>query len=228
MHKKPLKFEWFKCRDGYRVEERAAPELPTHRRKPALMEDVGGGLYIVPNSANWETYQPLDVPAAYRVFGNWDGTDEGLRKLADAYGSMVEPKANEELIDEVRYRASDLRELVARIDRAEWQTIADGLASAGKSKLGRRRPGIGRLGVLFEVIGNKPHFKLSPPTLVDALQAQALFDAAYGIEHKKCLNPECDQWFPIRGEGSLRSDAEYHSEVCRRRHAYLVKKERRP
>src|SRR5262245_50870875 len=94
-----LKFDWSKCRDGYRVEARPeptpAPKTPRPRRSPfdprpqptavpTTMESVGGGTFIVPRSANWETYQPLDVPAAYRAFSKWDGSDEGLRKLADA------------------------------------------------------------------------------------------------------------------------------------------------
>jgi hypothetical protein len=220
-------FKWAKCRDGYRIEERADPSPIRQSKRASILEGIGGGTFIVPKSANWEIYRPLDVPAAYRAFANWNGSDEGLRKLADAYGSMFKHKATHELIDNVRAYASGLRRLVASIDRAQWQSIADGLDKAGQGKSGPR-PGIGRLGVVFEVANNKPVFRLSPPTLLDALQAQALFDAAFGIEHKKCRNPECEQWFPTKGPDAYRSDAEYHSEACRRRHAYLSsKKERR-
>jgi hypothetical protein len=216
-----FKFEWWKCRDGYRIEERAPDPTPVGRgAKRTVAGADDGGTFIVPNSNNWESYQPLDVPAPYRAFANWDDTDEGLRKLAVAYGSMAAKKAAEEDIEWVRVYVAGLRDLVARIDHAEWKAIADGLNKAGESKLG----GIGRLGVAFDVIDNKPQFRLQPPTLVDALQSQALFDAAHGIKHKKCRNPECDRWFPATGSDALRVDAEYHDEACRRRHAYLMKK----
>jgi len=221
-----FKFEWFKCRDGYRIEERSS--LVRSILEDDDSEQSGSERFIVPKSANWETYQPLDIPAAYRAFAAWKGSDEGLRKLADAYGSMTQAQTLKgEYIDHVRGNVSLLRGLVSRIDRGEWQAIAGGLTSVGKGKPGHPKPGIGRLGVAFEVIDGKPTFRLKPATLLDALQAQALFDAAHGIEHKKCRNPECEHYFPISGRDALRSDAEYHSEACRRRHAYLIRKKER-
>ena len=223
-----FQFEWVRCRDGYRIEER--------RKRPHkdLTLDDPGGFVIVPKSNNWDSYKPLNTPAPYRAFAKWDalskkhGPEEALRRLADAYGPMSKREAKEESVAEVLRYVLGLRQIVASIDRADWRGLARWLQSAGQSKTGPR-PGVGRLGAVFQVVDDgKPEWKLQPPTLVDALQAQALFDAVHGIKHKRCANPECEQWFPTSGPDAFRVDAEYHSEKCRRRHAYLQsRKERR-
>jgi hypothetical protein len=218
-------FEWFKCRDGYRVEERSP------RRSKTLALDDPGSFVVVPNSSSWMSYRRLDVPAPYRAFANWDSLDKkhgpqkALKDLADAYGSMLKPKAKEESAVDILSYVLGLRNLVSDIDSAKWESIANRLKAYTQGERGPR-PGIGRLGVVFEVIDGRPSFKLRPPTLIDALRAQALFDATHGVEHRKCANPECDRWFPISGENAYRVDAQYHSQECRLRHAYLIRKKK--
>jgi hypothetical protein len=222
-----FKLEWWRCLDSYRIDVRTPA-----KREPAessasfgsILESIVDGLdaddergraFIVPKSDNWgESYRPLDVPAAYRAFAAWDDTDDGLLKLTKAYGFMVSAKAKEADIVDVRRDVAQIRALVEMIDSGEW------LAVASDTTLG-----IGRLRIIFEVVDGKPVFGLQPASLFHALRAQALYDAVYGPEHRKCRNTECDRWFPITGPEALRADAEYHDEACRRRHAYQMKKE---
>jgi hypothetical protein len=218
-----FKFEWWKCRDGYRIEVEAPRKMDV---SGTILEGVGteDARVIVPKSNNWDLTRPLEVEAPYRVFANWDGTDDGLLDLTNAYGSMWGEKASKEYIDYVRGHVIGIQTLVESIDAAEWQAIADTLNRAATK--GRSRPGIGRLGVVFDIVDGKPEFRLRPSTLYDALRVQALFDATHGVKHKQCKNPECGLWFRIgSGPGALRSDAEYHDRDCRFRHAYLLKKE---
>jgi hypothetical protein len=210
-----LDFEWFRCRDHYRIVNR-----PSARSKFIAEGDIGGG-FIVPNSDNWEPHRPLEIPKAYSQFGRWNGSDKGLVDLVNAFGSLLMPKSAEERIEEVRYHVGHIRALVRSIDKHNWRLIAGGLKDASRTPAGAPRPGIGRLGMVLTIIGDRPIVRFQPPTLVDALQAQVLFDLNFGIEHRKCRNPECDRWFPITGAGAHRSDAEYHSEPCRRRHTYI-------
>jgi len=137
---------------------------------------------------------------------------------------MIRPKELEPIADVMAYTIG-IRNLVAKIDAADWDWVRNWLTQVGErsDKRGRPRPGVGRLGVAFEVERGRPKFRLTPPTLVDALYAQALFDAAHGIEHRACKNPECDHYFPISGPDAHRRDALYCSDACRSRYVYLKK-----
>lgn len=211
--------DWHRCLDGYRIEEQLV----------STWDLKGYELWrgIVSNSENWEQYQLFDIPAAYRQFANWDRSEGGLMKLINAYGFLVRAKKRtaEASYTESLGRTAQLilqvKNLVEAIDSRDWQSIAQQLDQAGRDGTGN----VGRLGVIFEVSADQPVLKLRPANLADALQVQALADASLGIEHRKCKNPECDQYFPVKGHNAYRSDAEYHSEPCRRRHAYLIKKD---
>src|SRR5262245_17626664 len=54
-----------------------------------------GWSFIVPNSNDWEVYWPPDDAAPYRAFAGWDGTNEGLRLLANDWGSLTNRTPNE-------------------------------------------------------------------------------------------------------------------------------------
>ena len=218
--------DWYRCLDGYRIEEQASPPREQRAKRNTVLEGIGGGRVIVPNSSQWEEIRPLQVPGAYRPFANWDGGEDGLLKLTNAYGFLISPKAKAEHVDHARTLISRVAWLVAAIDRQDWHLIAHGLSRAGQHRV-FATGGVGILGVLFDVSENRPIMKLRPANLAAALQVQALADVSFGIEHRKCKNPECDEYFPVRGPDAYRSDAEYHSEACRRRHAYLSKKKER-
>lgn len=218
--------DWYRCLDGYRIEERADPPAWRHSKRNTVLEDVEGGLVILPNSARWEETQPLKIPGAYRQFADWDGSQDGLLKLTNAYGFLLRPKAKQDHVDDAGELISRLARLVAAIDCQDWQSIPHGLSRAGHERVSPTG-GVGGLGVLFDVSENRPIMQLRPKNLAVALQVQALADVSFGIEHRRCKNPECDHYFPVRGPDAHRSDAEYHSEPCRRRHAYLSKKKER-
>ncbi|HEY1243245.1 MAG TPA: hypothetical protein VGF29_00305 [Hyphomicrobiaceae bacterium] len=209
--------DWYRCLDGYRIDERVNPRV----EKLPLMGVAGThGRFIVPNSRRWEPIEPMKIPGAYRQFANWDGTERGLLKLINAFGFLNAPKATDEIADIAERFMSNLALLVRALDAQDWLYISDALSRAAHDRMG-----IGRLAILFDVQeGNRPVLKLRPPNLAQALQVQALADATLGVEHRKCKNPECDGYFPVSGPDALRSDAEYHDEACRRRHAYLIKK----
>ena len=224
-----FKFKWYRCQHGYRI-----ADLPPE--KTILTEGTDDGKLIrciVPNSDSWEEYRPLDTPAAYKAFARLIdrvaklGPRQALVELSNAYGSMIKPRAPLEPTGDVLHRSRKIRDLVAKIEARDWDWIKKWLAAAqgGTDLRDRPMPGIGRLGVAFDVEDGRPKFRLTPPTLFEALYAQALFDAAHGIEHKACKNPECDRYFPISGPDAHRKDALYCRDTCRLRHVYLKKKE---
>jgi hypothetical protein len=218
--------DWFRCLDGYRIERRPVPPGGEEWLEDGSERSNGSERFIVPNSPNnWEEYRPLEIPAAYRQFANWakrDTSEDGLLKLINAYGSLWRPKAKHEHAQDVVRLILRIQNIVEAIDRRDWQSIAQGLEREAQA---RRRS----LAVVFEVSANPPTLKLRPGSLAEALVVQALADASLGIGHRKCKNPECDRYFPVGGEGAYRSDAEYHSPACQRRHTYLkrLKKGRR-
>ena len=220
-----FKFKWWRCRHGYRIENNPRSFLTTSI-EPA--EPVG---FIVPNSDSWEEFRPLDAPAPYKAFARLGEKvhkmDRALVDLANAYGSMLKPRAKREPTEHVMYYSIGLRNLVAKIDAADWDWIKNWLDDeAGRTnKRGQPVPGVGRLGTAFDVQDGRPRYRLTPPTLYEALLSQALFDAAHGIEHRPCKSPECDRYFPISGPDAHRKDALYCSDACRLRHVYLKKKE---
>lgn len=220
-----FKFRWYRCRDKYRLVEPP---------KTILTENGEGEerRIIVPNSNSWEEFRPLDIPAPYKAFGKWDekvdkvGPDQALIELTNAYGSMVVPRAKQEPVLKTWEYILGLRNLVAKIESADWEWIKNWLESVRvPDRRGRPQPGVGRLGVGFDVWDGRPVYSLSPPTLLEALHNQALFDAAHGIAHRACKNPECTRYFPISGPDAHRKDALYCSDTCRLRHVYLKKKD---
>lgn len=208
--------DWFVCADGYRIEERK------HRKGKTVMTSGGGGRFIVPKSNAWFPTTPLQIHGLYRQLADCDLKAAGILRFVNAHGFLVHAKAHEENVEGVTEYVMGMRSLVKAIDRREWKSIADGLNRA-KDRIG----GVGRLGVSFELPKNgdlRPALKLRPTSLVDALQVQALSDATLGVVHKKCKNPECEEYFPLSGPDAYRSDAEYHSDQCRMRHTYLKRR----
>jgi hypothetical protein len=240
-----FELEWFVCADGYEVQDRPrvapAPKTEVHqgllgpiriKRRPTFLEDVfadaASGLFVVRKGKHLRPTRPLSVPAAYRQFADWDGTEAHMMKLISAYGFLYRPKATEQKVEEFIDFCRDMQRLTAAIKRREWQSIADNLKRAGQDRV-FPTGGIGRLGLIFRATEDRdrPEMAFRPATLAEGLQVQALSDACLGADHRKCKNPECDRYFPIGGgAGAYRSDAEYHSEACRRRHAYIVSKKR--
>lgn len=225
--------DWFRCRDGYRIEERPVRFRRWLAEEEPELEKIDSKLFIVANSPNnWEPYQLFEIPAAYRQFVNWaerDTSSDGLLKLINAFGSLWRRKEKEVYAQDVLRLILPIQNVVEAIDRRDWRSIAQGLEKRGQ---GKNRPsgGVGDLGVVFrEISADRPSLQLRPRSLADALLVQALADASLGVKHRECKNPECDRWFPTKGPGAYRSDAEYHSPACQRRHTYLkrLKKERR-
>jgi hypothetical protein len=221
---------WFRCLDGYRIETLEPPKstgsiLTGTARKPSGRpggeEDDGDLRVILPNSSRWEATEPLKVPGAYRQWANWDGSDEGILKLINGFGFVNRAKSEDELVLFTQRFISGLATYVDLIERREWKCVADTLTLTAQHRAG----GVGACAVHFDVSGGGlPTLRLEPRSLGQALIVQALADATLGTEHRKCKNPECDRYFPVSGPESYRIDAEYHSEQCRRRHAYLIKK----
>ena len=207
-------FEWFKCADGYSFEEAPA-------------DQPGAAVFIVPTSDKWIETQPLKVPAVYRIFAACDATEADMLRFTNAYGFLERPKADREFIGFAYSHLACVQALVEAIDESDWPYIVEVLKKRGQhSKF--PTGGIGNLGVVFDAPKKnetRPRFRLRPASLADALQVQALFDAAYDIQHKECANPHCSEWFPVSGPNAHRVDAQYHSQACRRRHVYFERKE---
>ena len=84
------------------------------------------------------------------------------------------------------------------------------------------------VGIIFELRKNelRPRMMYRPGSLMNALYATALSDAALGVEYRPCANPECHEFIPLTGPLAYRKDAIFHSSDCRRRHAYVEKTRR--
>lgn len=210
---------WLICRDGYRI----ADQVSTNDHKRPI--EMGGlaDLLIVSNSTNRQQTEPLKIPGLYRILSKCDPSAEGVLNFVNVYGFLLGRSAQQEAVALVIEQIFEMRRLVEAIDRRDWKLIADGLSRAGQENV--PSGGIGRLGILFDISADQPKLNLRPASLADALQVQALLDVSLGVEHQKCKNPECDQYFPLSGPEAYRSDAKYHSPACQRRHTYLKRRE---
>ena len=226
--------DWRRCPDGYRVE---------------LAKGSTGDRIIVPNSKKLEVYRPLAIPGPYRQLANCEPTQAGALKFIRAYGFLAHSNAEWEQLRSVIDRIRRMRRLVEDLDERNWVAISDMLERAAlpppratdedlasgyfrswrftgiTHERGLPKGGHGRLGLVFELIDNKPILKFRPGSLIEGLEVQALSDAVFGIGHKKCKNPECDSYFPVSGPDAYRDGAEYHLPSCQRRHAYLKRKQ---
>ena len=217
-----FRLDWFRCCDGYRLEDRA--DLPASHPLPL----PSFGRYIVRNSNKFVPTTPLRCTGLYRQLADVSD-DDGALAFVTAHGFLGSAKKKRTLASDVLGYAQDMRELVAAIDGKRWGTLADTLDRAGRDSV-EQIGGVGRLGAIFdwrEGMG-RPDLYFRPGSLVAAIYLQALQDASGGAELQKCDRPGCPKYFqvgPGTGRPRLSRGVAYCTPKCQKAHAYMKRKE---
>lgn len=217
-----IRLEWFRCLDGYRIEDRTDP--PGRRARLGS----GAGRYIVRNSTRLETTTPLRCAGLYRQLADVEG-DEGTLKFVTQHGFLSRAKSKDSRLDDVLGAATDMRSLVDAINKKRWGAIADGLNRADQDSM-FQIGGIGRLGAVFGWRDGmeRPDLYFRPGSLLGAIYLQALQDASGGAELQKCDRPGCPKYFQV-GPGTrrprLNRGVAYCTPKCQKAHAYMKRKE---
>ncbi len=214
--------EWFRCLDGYHVEDRKDPPGRRARLIPGI-----AGRYIVRNSTRWEPTTPLRVDGLYQQLADVKG-DEGALEFVTRHGYLSRAKSKDSRLDDVLGAATGMRGLVDAIKQTRWAAIADTLNREGQDSI-FEFGGIGRLGAVFEWREGmeRPELFYRPGSLLSALYLQALQDASGGAELQKCDRPGCPRYFqvgPGTGRPRLNRGVAYCNPTCQKAHAYMKKK----
>ena len=215
-----LRLDWFRCRDGYRLEDRADP--PPRRGRRALLLGSIAGRYIVRNSNKFEPTTPLKCVGLYRLLADVSD-DESALAFVKAHGFLSRGK--DARVDEVLDAAADIRKIVDAIDKKRWGALSDALSDAGQDSI-FNIGGVGRLGAIFDWREGmeRPELHYRPGSLLGAIYLQALQDASGGAELQKCDRPGCPKYFqvgPGTGRPRLNRDAAYCTPKCQKAHAYM-------
>ena len=231
-----IRLDWFRCLDGYRIEDRADPPVPLSARekrlglkKPRrsrLLAGIIAGRYIVGNSTRRDPTTPLRCVGLYRWLAKVSDDDSALA-FCKNHGLLCRGK--EQRVDEVLDAAADMRGLIAAIDKKRWGALADTLRRAGQDNRIFEIGGIGRLGAVFDWQEGmeRPALFYRPGNLLGAIYLQALQDASGGAELRKCDRPGCPAYFQV-GPGTRRPRLDrgvtYCTPKCQKAHAYMKKK----
>lgn len=215
-----LRLDWFRCRDGYRLEDRADP--PPRRGRRALLLGSVAGRYIVRNSDTLEPTTPLKCVGLYRLLADVSD-DESALAFVRAHGFLSRGK--DARVDQVLYAAADIRKIVDAIDKKRWGALRDTLNRAGQDSI-MESGGVGRLGVIFDWREGmeRPDLYFRPGSLISAIYVQALQDASGGAELQKCDRPGCPKYFqvgPGTGRPRLNRGVAYCTPKCQKAHAYM-------
>ena len=216
-----LRLDWFRCRDGYQLEDRVDP--PARRGRRALLLGSIAGRYIVRNSDTLEPTTPLKCVGLYRLLADVSD-DESALAFVTAHGFLSRGK--DARVDKVLDAAAAMRWLVDAIDKKRWATLTDALNRAEQDNVIFETGGIGWLGAVFDWQEGmeRPELHYRPGSLVGAIYLQALQDASGGAELQKCDRPGCPKYFqvgPGTGRPRLNRGVAYCTPKCQKAHAYM-------
>ena len=220
-----LRLDWFRCLDGYRLEDRVDP--PGRR---ALLLEGSAGRYIVRNSTKLEPNKPLQCVGLYRQLADVSDDDSAL-EFVTRHGFLERPKAKDTRLSDILDDAKDMRHMVRMINLKLWDVLTGLLDRTGQNPDAIFQSGrLGRLGAVFDWREGmaRPELHYRPGNLLNAIYLQALQDASGGAELKKCDRPGCPEYFQVGpGTGRLRLNrpVAYCTPKCQKAHAYMKRKE---
>ena len=220
-----LRLDWFRCLDGYRLEDRVDPP-----GRGALLLGSIAGRYIVRNSSKLESHKPLECVGLYRQLADVSDDDSAL-EFVTRHGSLERPKVKDTRLSVILDGARVMRRFVEMIDRKRWDILKDLLDRTGQDPDAKfQSGGLGRLGAVFDWREGmeRPELHYRADGLWSAFSLQALQDASTGAELKKCDRPGCPEYFQVGpGTGRLRLNrgVAYCTPKCQKAHAYMKRKE---
>jgi hypothetical protein len=161
---------------------------------------------IVPRGGNLKTYRPFEqVPGLFRLFSKLATTPEGLLEFVTRFGPMI-PDGN---------RKSGEDALIGLTAAQGMSKLLIQYSSDPRtcfSQFGEEGLGWSRIDVYlaFNPITGRPHFKFTPPTLVNALHFEMGEFLTRDAQIRGCVH--CGEWFETGPGTGRRADAKFCSD----------------
>ena len=212
-----IDFEWWRDTAGYRYVP-ADPGKPKLSEMSALykiieplMQGKGRPARIVPCGGKLIPCRPLEKGGdkLYRIFASLGSTDEGVFDFVNRFGPLTE-EGNRECGEEVLFalgHAASMRDVLScplKERGAYFSRFGD--------NNGIRWSRID-VALAFNPITNKPQFRLTPPTLINALWIQLGQALCSDASIRNCLH--CGEWFEAGPGTGRRADALFCSDEHR-------------
>lgn len=220
-----IHLDWFKCPDGYHLEE----EPETAADKNARVVRFGDrlpGMHVVQNSNIRVPAASLGFPALYRILADTPPSPVGALSFIEKFGFLHDHRDTEDSVRMFRDAVLNMRRLLKLIDQADWQSIGRWLDRHGQENPLTTGGGLGGLGLLLDLNSeDAPRISFRPVNLRAGLFVQAIQEATISVRHGKCRAPGCSNYFRIgRSQGGLREGANYCSPKCQKAHAYAKRR----
>ncbi len=210
-----IDFEWWRDDAGYRFVP-AAPGHPKPSEMSALYEIIaplrqsgGRPARIVPRGGKLVPYRPLDkVPDLYLIFAHLAATDAGLFEFVSRFGPLTS-EGNREVGEETLFalgHAASMREILSC-------PVAE--RPAYFSRFGEKGLAWSRIDAALALNPQtgKPQFRLTPPTLVNALWLELGQALSSDASIRNCMH--CGAWFEAGPGTGRREDAKFCSDAHR-------------
>jgi hypothetical protein len=211
-----IDFQWWRDDAGYDFVPAAPSEPAPSETSPfyalissILPEGAGRPARIVRRGGKLEPYRPFGtVDGLYRIFANLGTTEEGLLNFVSRFGPLTE-SGNRECGEEVIFpmsAASAMRDLLS----CSLQERAAYLSRFGENGLSWSQIDVA---LAFNPITGKPQFRLTPPTLVNALWLELGQALSSDASIRNCLH--CGGWFEAGPGTGRRQDSKFCSDAHR-------------
>jgi hypothetical protein len=212
-----IDFEWWRDDAGYRYVPAAPgnPEpsemSPLYKLIEPIRSAISGGrpARIVRRGGKLVPYRPFDkVDRLYRIFASLGTTGEELLDFVNRFGPLTE-YGNQECGEEVLFAlsaASVMRDLLS---------CSAGERATYFSQFGEKGVAWSRIDVAltFNPMSNKPQFRFTPPTLINALWLELGRALSSDASIRNCLH--CGGWFEAGPGTGRREDAKFCSDAHR-------------
>jgi hypothetical protein len=196
---KMVDFQWWRCRDGYRLEQ--------------------NGELLVAASERFDRYHPMEIGGLFAIFAREESTPEGMQSFCNRYGLLGEGRADIAPL----FTASLVGPVIkVGIDDFLWHHQAmrgavDLFNSGDVSKLAE----IWNASHGFPVIRTELRVKddgglemvLAPPSLINALWFQFAQFACSGSQLLRC--ERCSTPFVVGSKTGRRSSSKWCSNACK-------------
>jgi len=210
-----IDFETQRCEGGYRYVP-AAPGDPKPSEMSSLyqiiaplMKSGGRPARIVPCGRKLVPYRPFDkLDGLYRIFAHLGTTEEGLLEFVNRFGPLTK-EGNRECGEEVLFAFSHA-EAMNDILSCPLKERGAYFAPAGDKGLAWSRIDVA---LAFNPETRKPQFRLTPPTLVNALWLELGQAISSDASIRNCLH--CGAWFEAGPGTGRREDAKFCSDAHR-------------
>ena len=208
-----IDFEWWRDEAGYRyvpagsVKPKPSEMSALYSIIEPIMQRKGRPARIVPCSGKLQPYRPFEKDGGklYQIFANLGSTDEGLFNFVNRFGPLTE-EGNRECGEEVLFAFSH----AASMRDALLCPLKE--RGAYVSRFGNNGLRWSRIDVAlaFNRITDRPQFRLTPPTLINALWIQLGQALCSDASIRNCLH--CGEWFEGGPGTGRRADATFCSD----------------